>query len=87
MIELPEPKSVDPTKPTRKYYLAVPLDTTTPNPRDQTEDRFEGGTLKENIKVADDIEWKLTLSEYSIKTAKGKRDAEAWTENSARVYY
>ena len=33
MIELVEPESVDPTKPTRKYYLAVPLNTTAPDPR------------------------------------------------------
>ena len=70
VIELVEPESVDPTKPTRMYYLAVPLDMTAPNPRKKKEDRFEVGTLKENITVADNIEWKMTFSEYAVKRAK-----------------
>ena len=77
MIELVEQVSVEPTKPARKYYLAVPLDTTAPNPRIQTEDMFEVGTPTENIKVADDIEWKMILSDYSVRNAKWTSDAEA----------
>ena len=59
MIELVKPESVEPTTSTRMYYLAVAPDTTAPNPRKETVDRFEVVTLKENIKVADDIEWKM----------------------------
>ena len=47
MIELVEPESVDPTKPTRIYYLAAALDTTAPNPGEETVERFKVGTLKD----------------------------------------
>ena len=76
MIELAKPKLVEPTKLTRMYYLAVESGKTAPNPREETVERFEVGTLKENIKVADDVEWKLTLSENAVKNAKWTRDAE-----------
>ena len=46
----------------RKYYLAVPPNTTAANPRIQMDDRLEVGTLVDNVKVADDIKWKMTLS-------------------------
>ena len=56
MIELVEPVSEAPTQPVRKYYLAVPDNEVTANPRTQTNDRFEVGSLIENINDADNIE-------------------------------
>ena len=61
IIELAEPELVEPTKPVRKYYLAVPDDEEASDPRAQTNDRFEVLSLKDNIKVVDNIEWKMTL--------------------------
>ena len=65
MIELVESVSMEPTKPVRKYYLAVPGNQTTIDPRTQTNNRFKVGSLKENIKVVDNIEWKMTLHKYT----------------------
>ena len=66
MIELVEPVSAEPTKLVRKYYAAVPYGETATNPRTQTNDRFGVGNLVENIKVVDDIKWKLELHEYTL---------------------
>ena len=77
MIELVESVSTDPTKLVRKFYIAVPDNQTATDPRTQTNDRFEVGSLKENIKVVDDIEWKMTLYEYTTLKAKWTSDAEA----------
>ena len=86
MIVLVEPVSAEPAKPVRKYYLAVPDGEVANDSRTQTNNRFEVGSLKENSKVVDDIEWKMTLHEYTSLKARWTRDAEDWTENSARVY-
>ena len=87
MIKLVAPAWIEPTKPVRIYYLAVNQGDTVPNPRLQTIERFEDGTLTKNIKVVDDIDCKMNLSEYAVKMQKCRKDAEAWTENSACVYH
>ena len=87
MIELVAPAWDEPAKPIRMYYLAVADGVTAPNPRAQMTERFEDGSLKENIKVADEIDRKMTLSKRAVKCSKWRKDEEAWTENSARVYH
>ena len=48
--------------------------------------RFVTGTVTKNVAVDDDIDWKMTLSEWIVKEQKCQTDVEAWTEDSARVY-
>ena len=86
MIELVAPGWIDPTKPVRMYYLAVMQGDTVPNPRLQTVERFEDGNLTKNVEAVDDIDWNMTLSEHAVKIKKWRKDTEAWTEKSARVY-
>ena len=81
-----EPVSTDLTKPVRMYYAAAPDGGVAANQRAQTNSRFGVGNLIEKIKVVEDIEWKLDLHEYTTLKKKWTREAEAWTENSARVY-
>ena len=38
------------------------------------------------MNVVDDIEWELELEKFVLLKKKHTRDAEAWTENSSRVY-
>ena len=57
-----------------------------PTPRADTNKRFADGTIDRNLKVDDDINWKMTLSKWAVKCNKWRKDEEAWTENSARVY-
>ena len=39
------------------------------------------------VKHMDDVEQEITLREYFDSKMKWKKDVEAWTENSARVYH
>ena len=86
-VELVEPGSLEPTKLVRKYYAAVPDGENATTPRTQTNDRFRVRNFEENVKVVDDIKWKLVLHEHTVLKTKCTRDAEDWTENSARVYH
>ena len=52
MIELVEPVSAKPPKLVRKYSLTVPANAAAAIPRTQTDNKFEAGTLVENITVA-----------------------------------
>ena len=55
-------------------------------PMTKTVRRFVTGTVIKNVAVDNDIDWKMTLSEWIVKEQKYQKDVEAWTENSARVY-
>ena len=81
MIELVALVYTAPVRPTKKYFTN-PLTT----PQVVTNDRFSTNGTTEYIKVVEDIEWKLDLEEYLVAKKKHTRDAEAWTENSARIY-
>ena len=70
MIKLVAPAWTEPSKPVRMYYLAVNQGDAVPIPKLQTTERFEVGTMTKNIEVADDIDWKMTLSEYAVKLHK-----------------
>ena len=87
MIELVVPSWTEPAKPIRMYYLPVTQGDAVSTPRAQTLERFADGTMDRNIEVDDDIDWKITLSEWDVKSNKWRKDEEAWTKNSARVYH
>ena len=86
MIELVAPSFTQPLKPVRMYYVTPTKLTPATVPMTKTVRRFVTGTVTKNVAVDDDIDWKMTLSEWIVKEQKYQKDVEAWTENSARVY-
>ena len=86
MIDLVAPSWIQPTKPVRMYYATPTAADPITDPMTQTPMRFIAGTVTRNVSVDDDIDWKMTLSEWIVKEQKYQKDVEAWTENSARVY-
>ena len=86
MIELVAPSWTQPTKPVRMYYVTPTTLVPATDPMTQTVRRFVTGTVIKNVAVDDDIDWKMTLSEWIVKEQQYQKDEEAWTENSARMY-
>ena len=65
IIEMVAPSWTEPAKPIRMYNLPVTQGDPVSTPRAQTTESFADGTMDRNIKVADNIDWKMTLSEWS----------------------
>ena len=86
MVDLVAPSWTQPTKPVRMYYVTPTIAVPVTDPMTQTVRRFIAGTVTRNVAVDDDIDWKMSLSEWIVKEQKYQKDVEAWTENSARVY-
>ena len=86
MIELVAPSWTQPMKPVRMYYVTPTELVPETVPMTKTVRRFVTGTVIKNVAVDDDINWKMTLSEWIVKEQKYQKDVEAWTENSAHVY-
>ena len=86
MIELVAPSWTQPTKPVRMNYVTPTIAVPVTDPMTQTVRRFIAGTVTRYVAVDDDIDWKMSLSEWIVKEQKYQKDVEAWTENSARVY-
>ena len=86
MIEMVAPSFTQPLKPVRMYYVTPTELAPATDPMTKTVRRFVTGTVIKNVAVDDDIDWKMTLSEWIVKGQKYQNDTEAWTENSARVY-
>ena len=86
MVELVAPFWTQPLKPVRMYYVTPTAANPITTLMTQTPMRFVENTVTRNVAVDDDIDWKMTLSEWAVKVQKYRRDVEAWVENSVRVY-
>ena len=85
-IEMVQPVFVMPVRPARMYYVASAAGAVAGAHRVGTEDRFGVEGTTENVKVVNDLDWRLDLEEYMVAKKKHTRDLEAWTKNRARIY-
>ena len=86
MIEMIKPMFVVPVRPARMYYITPQTGTVAGAQRVETANRFGVDGTTENVKVVDDLEWRLDLEEYLVAKKKYTHYLEAWTENIARIY-
>ena len=85
MKDMAEPVFMQPVRPPRKYYeFRIDQQISDREPMVKTSDRFTDGQL--NIKLVEDVEWKLYLDMFMVVQEKYEKDQDAWTENRARTY-
>ena len=70
MIELVAPSWTQPSNPVRMYYVTPTTLVPATDPMTQTVRRSVTGTVIKNVVVDDDIDWKMTLSEWIVKEQK-----------------
>ena len=75
-----------PVRRTRKYYAAPDPNAAAYIPRVVTNNRFSTDGVTENVKVDNDLKWRLDLEEHVVAKHKYARDIEARTENGACIY-
>ena len=71
-----------PVRPARKYHVTINQGKTAHNLQVKTTDRFADGNATENMKVVNNIKWKLELDKSALLKKKHIRDAEASTKNN-----
>ena len=70
MIELVAPSWTQPSKPVRMYYVTPTELVPATVPMTKTVRWFVTGTVTKNVAIDDDIDWKMTLIEWTVKEQK-----------------
>ena len=85
MKDMAEPVFVQLVRPTRKYYeFRTDKKISDREPMVKTSDQFTDGQL--NIKLVDDVEWKLDLYLFMVAKKNYEKDHYALIENRDRAY-
>ena len=85
MKDMAEPVFVQLVRPTRKYYeFRTDKKISDREPMVKTSDQFTDGQL--NIKLVDDVEWKLDLYLFMVAQKNYEKDHYALIENRDRAY-